>query len=201
MPFDPESDADAAHCWNGGPVLGARLSKMPRSAPQTRPYGEVGDPASAGAPMASPRVEAFQTHKDAAQGMPGERPPASRLTGVAGSLTAHVGSDPVHQGRRGLRLGFSLISCDRAVVPGRGPAIEVMVTVRPNGFIEPCIPTRAAKPPAGPDWVHEIKHDGYRLIVGRGSLGADRSRWLRRGRPSQNEFGAFELRGSLGFLL
>jgi bifunctional non-homologous end joining protein LigD len=42
-----------------------------------------------------------------------------------------------------------------------------MVTVRPNGFIEPCIPTRAAKPPAGPDWAHEIKHDGYRLIVRR----------------------------------
>jgi ATP-dependent DNA ligase len=42
-----------------------------------------------------------------------------------------------------------------------------MVTARPNGFIAPCIPTRAAKPPAGPDWVHEIKHDGYRLIVRR----------------------------------
>jgi ATP-dependent DNA ligase len=42
-----------------------------------------------------------------------------------------------------------------------------MVTVRPNGFVEPCIPARAAKPPAGPGWVHEIKHDGYRLIVRR----------------------------------
>jgi bifunctional non-homologous end joining protein LigD len=28
-------------------------------------------------------------------------------------------------------------------------------------------PTLAAKPPSGPDWVHEIKHDGYRLIVRR----------------------------------
>jgi hypothetical protein len=27
--------------------------------------------------------------------------------------------------------------------------------------------TRAAKPPAGPGWVHEIKHDGYRLQVRR----------------------------------
>ena len=36
---------------------------------------------------------------------------------------------------------------------------------RPVGFIEPCIPTRAYKPPAGPQWLHEIKHDGYRLIV------------------------------------
>jgi bifunctional non-homologous end joining protein LigD len=42
-----------------------------------------------------------------------------------------------------------------------------MVTARPNGFIQPCIPTRAAKPPSGPGWVHKIKHDGYRLIVRR----------------------------------
>jgi bifunctional non-homologous end joining protein LigD len=39
--------------------------------------------------------------------------------------------------------------------------------VRTDGFIDPCIPTLAAKPPAGPGWVHEIKHDGYRLIVRR----------------------------------
>src|SRR5262245_59439970 len=37
----------------------------------------------------------------------------------------------------------------------------------PARFIPPCIPTRAARPPAGPDWVHEIKHDGYRLQVRR----------------------------------
>jgi bifunctional non-homologous end joining protein LigD len=30
---------------------------------------------------------------------------------------------------------------------------------------EPCIPTRGTKVPAGSDWIHEIKHDGYRLIV------------------------------------
>src|SRR5260370_29673010 len=32
---------------------------------------------------------------------------------------------------------------------------------------EPCIPTRGTKVPAGPEWLHEIKHDGYRLIVQR----------------------------------
>src|SRR5271155_4129450 len=37
----------------------------------------------------------------------------------------------------------------------------------PEGFVEPCIPTLAAKPPSGPGWVHEIKHDGHRLIVRR----------------------------------
>jgi bifunctional non-homologous end joining protein LigD len=38
---------------------------------------------------------------------------------------------------------------------------------RSDGYIPPCIPTRATNPPAGPDWVHEIKHDGYRLQVRR----------------------------------
>jgi bifunctional non-homologous end joining protein LigD len=38
---------------------------------------------------------------------------------------------------------------------------------RSDGYIPPCIPTRAARPPSGPDWVHEVKHDGYRLIVRR----------------------------------
>jgi hypothetical protein len=32
---------------------------------------------------------------------------------------------------------------------------------------DPCIPTRGITVPAGPDWIHEIKHDGYRLIVQR----------------------------------
>src|ERR1700724_470438 len=39
--------------------------------------------------------------------------------------------------------------------------------VPPAGFIEPCIPILAHEPPAGPQWAHEIKHDGYRLIVRR----------------------------------
>jgi hypothetical protein len=39
--------------------------------------------------------------------------------------------------------------------------------VRTDGFVDPCIPTLAAKPPAGPGWVHAIKHDGYRLIGAR----------------------------------
>src|SRR5271169_4794340 len=38
-------------------------------------------------------------------------------------------------------------------------------TKKRPGLIEPCIPTLASRPPTGPQWVHEIKHDGYRLIV------------------------------------
>ena len=42
----------------------------------------------------------------------------------------------------------------------------VAVMVRQYEY-QPCIPTRGTKVPAGPDWIHEIKHDGYRLIVQR----------------------------------
>jgi bifunctional non-homologous end joining protein LigD len=34
-------------------------------------------------------------------------------------------------------------------------------------FIPPCLPTPKKRVPTGSAWVHEIKHDGYRLIVRR----------------------------------
>jgi len=37
--------------------------------------------------------------------------------------------------------------------------------VLPAGFIEPCLPTKADVPPSGGLWVHEIKHDGFRVIA------------------------------------
>jgi ATP-dependent DNA ligase len=33
------------------------------------------------------------------------------------------------------------------------------------GFIEPCLPSPAKAPPTGPDWLHEIKHDGFRILA------------------------------------
>ena len=35
----------------------------------------------------------------------------------------------------------------------------------PLGFIPPCLPTKAAHPPSGELWLHEIKHDGFRIIA------------------------------------
>jgi hypothetical protein len=35
----------------------------------------------------------------------------------------------------------------------------------PAGFIAPCLPTPAPKPPSGELWLHEIKHDGFRMIA------------------------------------
>jgi hypothetical protein len=42
----------------------------------------------------------------------------------------------------------------RSSAPGR----------RPEGFIEPCLPTLADAVPTGPQWAYEIKYDGYRFI-------------------------------------
>jgi ATP-dependent DNA ligase len=41
-----------------------------------------------------------------------------------------------------------------------------------------CVPTRGIKVPSSPDWLHEIKHDGYRLRVERDG---DRVRLITRG--------------------
>jgi ATP-dependent DNA ligase len=35
----------------------------------------------------------------------------------------------------------------------------------PAGFIAPCVPTKDHEPPFGPLWLHEIKHDGFRVIA------------------------------------
>jgi hypothetical protein len=43
--------------------------------------------------------------------------------------------------------------------------------VPPTGFIEPCLPSPADKPPSGAEWVHEIKHDGYRMMAQRDPVG------------------------------
>jgi bifunctional non-homologous end joining protein LigD len=35
----------------------------------------------------------------------------------------------------------------------------------PAGFVAPCLPTKADTPPSGGLWLHEIKHDGFRVIA------------------------------------
>jgi bifunctional non-homologous end joining protein LigD len=37
--------------------------------------------------------------------------------------------------------------------------------------IRPKKATAADRPPTGPDWIHEIKHDGYRLMARRDPIG------------------------------
>jgi ATP-dependent DNA ligase len=35
----------------------------------------------------------------------------------------------------------------------------------PAGFIAPCLPSSAPQTPSGAEWLHEIKHDGFRVIA------------------------------------
>jgi bifunctional non-homologous end joining protein LigD len=39
------------------------------------------------------------------------------------------------------------------------------------GFIEPCLPSPTKVPPSGTEWIHEIKHDGFRLMARRDGAG------------------------------
>src|SRR5829696_9929385 len=56
----------------------------------------------------------------------------------------------------------------------------------PEGFIQPCVPVLADVAPSGPEWLHEIKHDGYRLIARKDG---DRVRlWSRQGRDWTRSF-------------
>jgi bifunctional non-homologous end joining protein LigD len=41
------------------------------------------------------------------------------------------------------------------------------LSVRKHRAIEPCLPKSAKEPPVGPDWIHEIKHDGFRILARR----------------------------------
>ena len=95
--------------------------------------------------------------------------PGKASAGTAGvGAPDHVGA-ALFQTLTGTRFGF---------VPyrGAGPAVQDLVAgqldimfengvfaLRLNGFLERT--TRAVKPPARPDWVHEIKHDGCPLVV------------------------------------
>jgi bifunctional non-homologous end joining protein LigD len=39
------------------------------------------------------------------------------------------------------------------------------------GIVEPCLPSPAKAPPSGLGWLHEIKHDGFRILARRDSAG------------------------------
>jgi bifunctional non-homologous end joining protein LigD len=47
----------------------------------------------------------------------------------------------------------------------------MVLRVSLSGFIQPCLPSPAERPPSGPGWVHEIKHDGFRMMVRRDAVG------------------------------
>jgi bifunctional non-homologous end joining protein LigD len=40
-----------------------------------------------------------------------------------------------------------------------------------SGHIDPCLPSPAERPPSGDGWIHEIKHDGFRIMARRDGAG------------------------------
>ena len=77
----------------------------------------------------------------------------------------------------------SAVSADRRHTPWRNSPRPR--TTPPPAFIQPCQPTLVAYPPAGPGWLHEMKHDGYRLIARKA---ADRvTLWSRYGTDFTNK--------------
>ena len=77
--------------------------------------------------------------------------------------------------RRGTRQAAAPALPAAATAPGAGraapPPRATGFSRRPDtvfpGFIKLCQPSKVALPPSGKLWVHEIKHDGYRLLVRR----------------------------------
>jgi bifunctional non-homologous end joining protein LigD len=68
------------------------------------------------------------------------------------------------------------LGCLARVSPLASPRQQALAKLksacaRSSGFIEPCLPSLADRPPSGRDWIHEIKHDGFRLLACRDPAG------------------------------
>ena len=58
-----------------------------------------------------------------------------------------------------------LTASSRSYRPCRGGGGVRAEKHRVPSEIEPCLPTSAPQPPSGAVWLHEIKHDGFRVIA------------------------------------
>jgi hypothetical protein len=57
---------------------------------------------------------------------------------------------------------------------------------RPPGFIRPAQPVLATKVPTGDGWIHELKHDGFRIVALK--YGDEVRLWSRNGRNWSGDF-------------
>jgi ATP dependent DNA ligase domain len=90
---------------------------------------------------------------------------ALEVSGTDKTANRKTGSCRWHFGPRFSDLRDSHRSIFRAIQPVM--LLRERTAARPSGFVEPCRPSKAIKPPSGPLWIHEIKHDGFRLLVRR----------------------------------
>jgi hypothetical protein len=80
----------------------------------------------------------------------------------------------VYDGRQGDGDPIGMLRCwPLATHSGRRPVSEIWKGnsaiadhgIFSAGFIAPCLPTKTDKVPSGNLWLHEIKHDGFRVIA------------------------------------
>src|SRR5215216_4006765 len=70
--------------------------------------------------------------------------------------------------------------------------------LQPPGFIRPALPVLATKVPAGDGWLHELKHDGFRIVALKD--GGEVRLWSRNGRNWSADFVAIAERSDeMGF--
>jgi len=80
-----------------------------------------------------------------------------------------VGRQPARS--RNIRVGARTRFSDwtpGGIAPISGPVSayqELKRRIRRTVTFEPCLPRPAKAPPSGSDWLHEIKHDGFRIIA------------------------------------
>src|SRR5580700_3362424 len=65
---------------------------------------------------------------------------------------------------RSLACGKRVDSTPRGIAPISEPCPRTK-SYSAAATIEPCLPRKAKVPPSGPDWLHEIKHDGFRILA------------------------------------
>ena len=69
-----------------------------------------------------------------------------------------------------LKYHWTRLSCYRPYLSSMSVTPELRRRVRTNQSqprFDPCLPRSAERPPAGPGWIHEIKHDGFRILAHR----------------------------------
>jgi hypothetical protein len=97
--------------------------------------------------------------------------PASDATNAAtplGRVRERAKSEPLASDRsaapHGSDCGAGRSGGARSTLPltRPSPTLYRRACHRPRGFVPPCLPPQ---PPAGEAWLHEIKHDGFRVIA------------------------------------
>src|SRR5262249_37281712 len=89
-----------------------------------------------------------------------------------GGPVAHEGRGAAHRGEYQQAAGAVALDS----TPRSGLSINWRMSLRERtrpglGIVEPCLPSPAKAPPSGPGWIHEIKHDGFRIMARRDSAG------------------------------